>query len=306
MSNPHIPMSRRYLPSTSALMALEALDRLGSASAAARELALTQGAVSRQVQALEAQLEIRLFKRERKRLVASAAARDYAGQIRLALAQIAQATQRLRTDADGSSLSLAILPAFGMHWLAPRLGAFAARHPEIALNLSTRLAPVDFRAEPFDAAIHFGRPQGSDVDCLPLIRERLLPVAAPALVGDRVRRAGDVATLPLLHLATRERAWSRWFRQNGVDGPAPRFMMFDQFATMAQAAIHGLGVALLPDFMIGQDIAEGRLVIVHGDGIESTGQYFLVCPRDRAARPPLVAFRAWLAATAPLPAKDSV
>ncbi len=81
-------------------------------------------------------------------------------QVRSALEQIAQASLTLRANPLGGTLNLAILPAFGVHWLAPRLADFARRHPEVTVNLSTRLRPFDFDAEAFDAAIHFGQPTG--------------------------------------------------------------------------------------------------------------------------------------------------
>ena len=131
-------LPRRYLPSIPALMALEALDRLGTASAAAAELSLTQGAVSRALQALEDQLGVPLMVRERQRLRLTPAAADYVAEVRRALQMLANASLTLRANPTGGSLNLAILPAFGMHWLAPRLAGFARAHPEVTVNLSTR------------------------------------------------------------------------------------------------------------------------------------------------------------------------
>ena len=102
-------------------MALEAVDRLGTASAAATELNLTQGAISRALQGLEAQLGVTLIRRERQRLHLTPAGQDYVGEVRKALNLLASASITLRANPTGGSLNLAILPAFGMHWLAPRL-----------------------------------------------------------------------------------------------------------------------------------------------------------------------------------------
>ncbi|MDT8856407.1 LysR family transcriptional regulator [Paracoccaceae bacterium Fryx2] len=287
---------RRYLPSIPSLLALEALDRLGSASAVAEELSLTQSAISRQLQALEGQMQVQLLLRERKRLVLTPAAQDYARQVRHCLQQLAQASLTLRANPRGGSLNLAILPAFGMHWLAPRLARFAARHPEVTVNLSTRLRPFDFDAEPFHAAIHYGRQDWPGVEYLPLMAEVVVPVAAPGLLAGPVARAADLLAYPLLHLETRAYAWQRWMAAQGVVTAMPQGMLFDQFATMTQAAVHGLGVALLPDFLIGQDVAEGRLVIAHQSRSQSVGSYYLVWPKARAGVQPLVSFRDWIAA----------
>ena len=175
-------VSRRYLPSMPSLLALEAVDRLGSASAAAEELNLTQGAVSRQLQVLEGQLGVALFTRDKHRLRLTQGARDYCREVRRLLTGLGQATLTLRANPGGGALNLAILPAFGMHWLAPRLARFAGQHPEVTVNLSTRLKPFDFETSQFDAAIHYGRQDWPGVDYLPLMQEDMLAVAAPALV----------------------------------------------------------------------------------------------------------------------------
>ncbi|MBT25753.1 MAG: LysR family transcriptional regulator, partial [Rhodobacteraceae bacterium] len=107
-------LSRRLLPSIASLRALEALDRLGSATAVAEELNQTQSAVSRQLQSLEAYLEADLILRERKRMTLTPAAQDYVKDVRAALQQIAQASLNLRVNPEGGSLNLAILPTFGM------------------------------------------------------------------------------------------------------------------------------------------------------------------------------------------------
>ncbi|HOZ33302.1 MAG TPA: LysR family transcriptional regulator, partial [Tabrizicola sp.] len=114
-------LPRRYLPPIPALMALEAVDRLGTASAAAEELSLTQGAISRSLQGLESQLGVPLMIRERQRLRLTPAGHDYVAEVRKALHLLASASLGLRANPTGGSLNLAILPAFGMHWLAPRL-----------------------------------------------------------------------------------------------------------------------------------------------------------------------------------------
>ena len=156
-----IAPQRRLLPSIASLRALEALDRLGSATAAAEELNQTQSAVSRQLQALEAQLGTELIIRERKSMRLTPAAVEYAATVRSALQSIARASLKVQVNPTGGSLNLAILPTFGMRWLVPRLPDFASRHPDITINMATRLKPFEFSDEPFDAAIHFGQPHAS-------------------------------------------------------------------------------------------------------------------------------------------------
>jgi LysR family transcriptional regulator, glycine cleavage system transcriptional activator len=287
-------ISRRYLPSIPSLLALEAVDRLGSASAAATELNLTQGAVSRQLQVLEGQLGLVLLIRDRNRLRLTPAAQDYCREVRRALQSLSQASLTLRANPNGGALNLAILPAFGMHWLAPRLALFAAQHPEVTVNLSTRLRPFDFASSNFDAAIHYGRQDWPGVDYLPLMEEDLLAVASPALLKAPLSSANDILSYPLLQLESRTGDWGRWLAYHGLTGQRPPAMLFDQFATMMQGAVHGLGLALLPQFLISRELAEHRLIPAYGSAIKSLGSYYLVWPKDMPQRAPLTSFRSWL------------
>jgi len=293
---------RRHLPSLPSLMALEALDRLGTASAAARELALTQGAISKQLQVLEDQLGVPLLQREGKRLILTPGARDFVAESRKALKIITDASVMLRANPRGGTLNLAILPAFGMRWLAPRLAEFSRAHPEVTVNLSTRLRPFDFAATAFDAAIHYGRRDWPGVSYLKLMDEEVLAVASPTLIARPLDHPAQVLDYPLMQLDSRTGDWTRWFSHLGDPTAHPPAMLFDQFSTMAQAAVHGLGLALLPTFLIGEDLAEGRLVPAFGSSVPALGSYYLVWPESRPERAPLASFRAWLSAAEALPA----
>lgn len=299
-------LPRRFLPSIPALRALEALDRLGSATAAAEELNQSQSAVSRQLQALEDQLGVPLLVRRGRRLHLTPEAAAYASEIRGALNKIMQASLKLTVNPAGGSLNLAILPTFGMRWLVPRLPDFARAHPEITLNLSTRLKPFNFASEPFDAAIHFGNPDWPGTHALRLKSEAVIAVCAPALLARGAPQAADdLRALPLLHIETRPEAWRAWFAAHGVTDISVSGTIYDQFATITQAALHGLGVALLPDYLAEQDLATGRLVAAWGGPTEMPGAYHLVWPVEKSRDAALGTFRDWLAGQAeaedPLP-----
>ncbi len=280
--------ARRHLPSTAALQAFEAAARLGSATQAAAELSLTQGAVSRQIRALEDTLGVALMERQGRGLVLTQAGAAYAEEVRKVLAHLSKATIALRTNPGGGTLNLAILPAFGMHWLAPRLPEFGRAHPEVTVNLSTRLAPFDFATSPFDAAIHFGREDWPGAHHLRLVPETVLAVCAPELHQTRLTEQ------TLLHLDTRPRGWARWFAAQGQTMPEDPGMTFDQFSTMAQAAVHGLGVALLPTFVAEPYLQAGTLALAAPDRQDSIGAYYLVWSKSAAANAPLDLFRAWI------------
>lgn len=287
---------RRFLPSIASLRALEALDRLGSVTAAADDLSLTQSAVSRQLQTLEEQLGTPMIIRQGRRLVLTPEASDYATEIRSALQKITQASLKLTVNPAGGSLDLAILPTFGMRWLVPRLADFARRHPEVTINLSTRLQQFSFATEPFDAAIHFGSSDWPGTQSMQLRTETVIAVCAPGLLGgNTIGNPQELLDLPLLHIETRPDAWPAWFGVHGIDAGHVSGTIYDQFSTITQAALHGLGVALLPDYLAEQDLATGRLVTAWGGQTQTPGAYYLVWPVRKARDSALLKFREWLA-----------
>ena len=285
---------RRFLPSINALLAFEAVARLGTATQAAQELSLTQSAISRQLKTLEEQLDVALLDRQGRHLVLTEAGESYVLQVRDILNRLAQASISARTNPMAGALNLAILPGFGMHWLAPRLRDFAQAHPEVTVNLSTRLHPFAFQNSPFDAAIHFGKEDWPGVGYLHLMPETVVPVCAPDLLDAPLEDAADILRFPLLHLDTRPRGWARWLGALGVSREPPSGMMFDQFSTMAQAAVHGLGVALLPTFSAEPYLRDAQLVLASTQTTQSIGNYYLVWPEDRAETAALQSFMTWL------------
>src|SRR2546430_12919825 len=131
----------RRLPALNALKAFEAAARHGSFTRAAEELFVTQGAVSHQVKALEAELGLKLFSRERQRLVITEAGRAYLLVVRDAFDRIADGTERLLQRQRGGSLVVSTSPNFAAKWLVHRLSRFAETHPEIDLRGNAALHP---------------------------------------------------------------------------------------------------------------------------------------------------------------------
>ncbi len=290
-------LSRRYLPSLSLLSAFEAVARTGSTQSAAVELDLSQGTVSRLVQNLEAQLGVTLFLRGGRRLRPTDAALAYARDVRRAMDVIGSASLRLTAQPGGGALSLAILPTFGTHWLAPRLPGFLAQHPGITINLGTQLKPFDFTETGYDAAIHYGTATWPDAAHRKLFDERIIAVCSAAFLAQNpVTQPKDLLPLPLLQLESRPAEWQAWFAHHALPGTAPRGMLFDQFATMMQAAMHGIGVALLPAFLAAPALTEGRLVPTFGGAVAGGGSYWLVWPERRAGQATVMAFAEWLVA----------
>lgn len=286
---------RRFLPSMSLLSAFEAAARHESFTAAAEELSVSQSAVSRQIRLLEEQIGSKLFVRDKQTVRLSEAGATYAREIREALQRIGSASLNLRANPYGGTLNLAILPTFGTRWLAPRLPMFLERQPGVTINLTTRLQAFDFRTDPFDAAIHFGHTPWPGTEGVELMTETVIPVASPEfLKRHSIKTAQDCLRAPLLHLASRADQWERWFAHHNVDAGRLRGMLFDQFATAAQAAGSGLGLALLPRFLIENDLERGDLAQVLDAPMLSRERYFLVWPPAHANHRPLKVFRDWI------------
>ncbi|WP_117194512.1 LysR family transcriptional regulator [Rhizobium terrae] len=286
---------RRFLPSFSLLAAFEAAARTGSVTAAANELGLTQSAVSRQISALEKQLGVALFLRERQTIRLTIAGDGYAREVREALRRISNASLNLRANPSGGTLNLAILPFFGTRWLTPRIGRFLDAHRGMVVNLITRLEPFDFRFDTLDAAIHFGSARWPGAALTFLMDEEVVPACSPEFKARYdLETPANVLKAPLLHLNTRPDAWEAWFSKNRVAFDALHGMLFDQFMTIVEAAVAGLGAALLPRFLIDRELEQGLLVSVSEAETPESGQYFLAYPPDRATYPPLAAFRDWI------------
>ena len=293
-----VSIPRRFLPPFSWLASFEAVARCGSVTAAANELNLTQGAVSRHVQKLEKQIGVQLFGRDKQRLHLTGAGKSYAEEVRQGISLITNAGINLHTNPNGGALILAVLPAFGTHWLAPRLADFIAKCPGVTVNLSTRTRPFDFWNENFHAAIHFGLDDWPNVNSLCLMQEEVVAVAAPLIVKPSAANdMNEILKMPLLHLQTRPTAWSRWFAQKDLDIKNITGIQFDQFATMIQAAVSGLGAAIVPKYLVENELRQGKLVGLGGSATSVIGSYFLVWPERSAHHPPVIAFQNWIKST---------
>lgn len=288
---------KTFLPPVSDLLAFEAAARHTSMSRAAEELHLTQSAVSRQIRQLEAQLGMALFHRVRQRVVLTDSGRVYAADVRTVLQQLSGATQKAMTWTDsGGMLNLAVLPTLGTRWLIPRLGDFSARYPNVTVNMAARSEPFDFSLVPLDAAIHFGAPHWAGAVCEYLMHEQVVPLCSPGYRAQHgITQLQDLAKVVLLQQTTRPTQWADWLEQVGAEAMhALRGPRFEQFAMIAQAAVSGLGAALLPRFLVETEIASGALVELFPQALTSTDAYYLVYPESRAQTPLVRAFRDWI------------
>ena len=289
--------TKRILPSLTALQFFEASVRHMSFTRAARELNVTQSAVSRQIRQLEQYVGRPLFRRHKQRLVLTEPGETYAAAVRELLDRAEAATLQLMAYGSGGGvLTIALLPTFGSRWLVPRLGDFTTRHPDIQLNLVTQVRPFDFAGSEIDAAIHFGREIWPGAICRQLMGEVVVPVAAPSLLGDGgLARPQDVGRYTLLQHMTRPQAWQEWLRACGVEDVDGRMgPRFEEIHMVIQAAVAGLGLAVLPRFLIREEIAGGRLVVAIDRPVKSEHAYYLVHPERKADLHRVAVFRDWL------------
>ncbi|BBH43640.1 LysR family transcriptional regulator [Pseudomonas sp. KU43P] len=288
---------RRKIPSTTALICFEAAARHESFTKAAQELALTQGAVCRQIGGLEDFLNVELFRRSRRGVKLTEAGLSYSRQVATQLDAVERDTLSVMRQQGANVIELAVVPTFGTQWLLPRLKDFQHRHPEVTVNLTNRTRPFLFADTPFDAAIYYGDADWSGTQSQRLMGENPLPVCSPALLGgESTLDARRIAGLPLLQQTTRPYAWRQWFNGQGLniagDMTGPRYELFSM---LAQAAMHEMGVALIPPFLIQRELEEGRLVVANRHALSSSRAYYLMIPDRKVESASLRAFRDWLA-----------
>ena len=288
---------RRKIPSTAALVAFESAARHQSFTKAADELALTQSAVCRQIAGLEEFLGIELFRRSRRGVKLTEAGLAYSRKVAAQLDAVERDTLAAMGQQGAQGLELAVVPTFATQWLVPRLKAFQQLHPEVTVHLTNRTRPFLFADTSFDAAIYFGDGEWSGTEAHYLMPEEPLPVCSPELLAGRMALgAAELAELPLLQQSTRPYAWRQWFAAQGLSVPhdlgGPRYELFSM---LAQAAAHGMGVALIPPFLIQRELADGRLVPAHPAALHSSDRaYYLMIPERKAESAALRAFRDWL------------
>lgn len=290
---------RRALPSLNALMTFEAAARHGSFTAAAAELGVSQAAVSRQVQALERAFGIALFRRSHRKVDLTAAGARLADTLTASFEQIRDTADRIRPPLQADGLTVGATVAFSHFWLLPRIAAFRAENPDLAIRVVTRDGPFDLDADDVDVIVRFGAgaPRGGEV--LASVPDTVYPVAAPALAV-RLAASGDVPSLagyPLIASDTPDVtwiSWSDWFeRATGRPIAVKPTLRFTSYTDGIQAAVAGHGVALGWDFLVGALIADGRLVRLGTTDVVPAGRYQLVAAPSRRHARTVVRFVDW-------------
>lgn len=289
---------RRRLPPLNALRAFEAAARHVSLSAAADELLVTHGAVSRQVKALEADLGVPVFRRLHRRIELTPAGEALYARVRGAFDVLEMGANEARVAATKRPLVVSCIATFSMRWLMPRLHDFAARHPDIEVRLSAPDTPLPFQRTDVDLMIRADHDEaGRDIAAEPFMEELIGPVCAPALVADGgMTDPAKLAGQTWLHTESRPSAWADWFAAGGAPVVRPAAeQRFETFYFLLQAAATGFGVAIGPHPLVADDLAAGRLAAPFGF-VPGGRSIYLLYRTAAASDDRVTAFRDWLLA----------
>lgn len=291
-----------HLPSTMALRAFEVAARRLNFTHTARELNLTQGAVSHQIRELETRLGISLFERRGRGLRLSAAGERYLPFVQNALDRLRAGTRALEANEPGRSLTVSLSPPFAAKWLVPRLGAFLATHPDLDLRISATMQHVSFGGvgggDSIDMAIRHGDGDWPALHVTRLWTEDIFPVCSPSLLanGPPLDDIADLANHVLIHDRSRS-GWTSWLDKIGADPSGidlDRGPGFNDTSLAIDAAVAAQGVALSRSALVAGDLATGRLVQPLRETLPAPFAYWIVCPEAEAEQPNIVRFRNWL------------
>jgi LysR family transcriptional regulator, glycine cleavage system transcriptional activator len=252
----------RKLPPLNAVRAFEAAARHVSFTKAGEELHVTHGAISRQVALLEQWLGTALFSRTPSHLQLTDDGRSYLAEITPALDRIAVASMQVQNQSAPTSLRVSAPPTFTMRWLIPRLSGFQRRRPDVEVKLTTSISPVNFNEHGYDIAIRGQDGPLKSCTSRHFMTEIIAPVCHMDLLEDaKISHPRDLSRHTLISYQTEPYAWPDWISAAGLPArfrPAGT-LKFEQMYFALQAAAEGLGVVLVPLFLVADDIVAGRL-----------------------------------------------
>jgi LysR family glycine cleavage system transcriptional activator len=300
-------MARRPydLPSPVALQAFEAAARHLSLKAAAAELNVTPGAVSRQVKALETDLGVELFTRVHRGVELTQAGEDLFSVLAWGFDQTAQVVRRLRQAGAESAVTIGSSTAFGQLWLMPRMGGFWQSHPDVTVNHVLSDVDRDLVRAGVDVRTLY-RASGEDAPgSMRLFGDTMLPVASPAFVERHAgARAADLVGLPLLRVEGLDPdwiTWEGWFDRLGIPHGRLQGRTFNNYAITLQAARDDQGVALGWRSLVEPMLRSGELTAFTDAEVEAGGAFFVAWPADRPLSEPARLLRDWIVEAARVP-----
>jgi len=280
-------LMRDLLPSLNGLVAFESAGRLSSFSAAARELKMTQAAVSYAVSRLERQLGTALFLREYRRVRLTEAGQKFHAEIAFALGHIHRSVSRLRDAGGDGNVTLSCSTAFAAYWMVPRMQAFRADLPEIDLRIQTADRDLDLDPDRMPLGIRGGHPQEwPQYDSASLADEEIYPVCGAGYLAQHAEpeTVEDLLGHRLIHLEEPFRTattWAEWFASVGVSHQrVPRGLQINDYVLVIQSVIEGQGIALGWHHLVGPLVAKGVLRRLTGHTLATGKQFHVTWPRE--------------------------
>lgn len=299
----HNSISR--LPSLDPLKGFDAAARHLSFTRAAAELFLTQSAISRQIQTLEAQLGVRLFRRETRRLHLTPEGEVLHRATQEILTRLADVCTGLRAAQRRPRVTISAAVGIAALWLVPRLSAFQELEPDVDVRLSADNRVVILENEDIDLALRYTSPDKAPPGATLLFEEEVFPVAAPALAArlPAVLRAEDLATVTLLAFDNGQKtpwfSWEPWLAGMGLTHAKPKAVVqFNQYDQLIRTAVDGGGLALGRGPLVARLMAEGKLKPLDGTRQRIAARAYFLVGTQRTPRPEVERFIAWLIAEA--------
>ena len=290
------------LPPLNSLRAFVAAAKYESFTKAASELGVTQGAVSKQIQILEDYLGVTLFERKHQSLLLTKVAKSYLTSVEISLNNIEQATFKI-TKKKGvkEEININTLPSLSNQWLLPKLEQFKEKYP-YKINIAVGNDDVDFNKTNTDIAIRISKKNGWKNFCVEkLLEERLICVCSPKLkTKNQIKNAADLINQKLLLHGCRPLTWRDYLKSLEVKSlGVKKFDLkhdgsFQHFFMLIKAAKDGLGIALIPDFLIKNELENGSLVKIFVDGFKSGYNYYLINPKQKSYLQKIVDFKSWV------------
>lgn len=297
-------MRKRNLPPLKALRAFEAAARLGSVTAASREMAVTPSAISQQIRLLENWAGVQFIARGTAGFSLTARGEHYLVRLMEAFDVLEEATDVALGRTGTARLRVSVLPSFASRWLLPRLGRFADAHPAIDVEIDSSSTIVDFDRDDVEIGIRYGLGGYPDAACELLLPDAVAPVFHPRLLVDApgrgaLARPADIARFRLLHeagaLADVKLTWRDWLAAADVAATDPsRGLVFSDTHLTIEAALAGEGVMLGRRVLVADLLADGRLVAPFEPWMRDRPAYRLVRSRLRTPRPAAIAFMRWI------------
>lgn len=295
---------RSKLPPPNGLVVFEAAARHLNFTRAARELGVTQAAVSRQIQGLEDHLGVALFRRRPRALVLTPPGERLRAAVTMGLEHIANTAMELRQAPRTAEVTVAASVSFSSYWLMARIAKFRIDHPDVEIRLVAAAPVADLVAAGIDLAVRYGRGAWPGIEAVHLMANEVFPICTPGYLEGRPSLAGpaDLLGETLLHLVEHDRnwvTWSAWLKAVGVPGePHRRGLEFDNYLVLIQAALDGQGIALGGGRLADDYLSRGALVRPIEATLSSDRGFYLLIPDDIPLSPQATLFRDWILAEA--------